>query len=256
MCPNMAGCFRAVLVGGQTRCGERGLACVVVGKAGGVPREDREGGEGKPGTPTSPDFGIPNPFATGVGAADVLAEMRQGFGALQVGLAEVRKEFHEMRRGKERLAQMHGEGLFAFARHIDREAREQFLAIMAGGDVAKAARDLDMKDSTLRSQLAKWPKRGKAYAALAEIVRWRKSIKGQAGMEFAKRVASGAERDVDFPALIRDVVAELEEIAPRELGGAVRRPGRHAAEGSFVISSRFSSRFSKKSHLTYWQGFT
>ena len=173
-----------------------------------------EGGKGRPGTPTSPDFGIANPFATAVGAADVLAEMRQGFGALQVGLAEVRKGVHEMRRDKERLAQMHGEGMFAFARHIDRGAREQFLAIMAGGDVAKAARDLDMKDSTLRSQLAKWPKRGKAYAALAEIVRWRKSIKGQAGMEFAKRVASGAERDVDFPALIRDVVAELEEIAP------------------------------------------
>ena len=92
------------------------------------------------------------------------------------------------------LAQMHGEGMFAFARHIDREAREQFLAIMAGGDVAKAARDLDMRDSTLRSQLAKWPKRGKAYAALAEIIRWRKSIKGQAGMDSPSgwlRVLSG-----------------------------------------------------------------
>jgi len=33
-------------------------------------------------------------------------------------------------------------------------------------------------------------------------------------MEFAKRVASGAERDVDFPSLIRDVVAELEELTP------------------------------------------
>ncbi len=219
MCPNMAGCFRAVLVGGQTRCGERGLACVVAAKAGLVPSEDREsgeGGKGRPGTPASPDFGISTPFATAVGAADVLAEMRQGFGALQLGLAEVRKEFREMRKGKECLAQMHGEGMFAFARHIDREAREEFLAIMAGGDVAKAARDLDMKDSTLRSQLAKWPKRGKAYAALAEIVRWRKSIRGQAGMEFAKRVASGAEWDVDFPALIRDVVAELEELAPED----------------------------------------
>ncbi len=41
-----------------------------------------------------------------------------------------------------------------------------------------------------------------------------KSIKGRAGMEFAKRVASGGERDVDFPALIRDVVAELEEMDP------------------------------------------
>lgn len=120
----------------------------------------------------------------------------------------------ELRTAKARLEQMHGEGMFAFAKHIDREAREIFLAVMAGGDVAKAARELGMKDSTLRSKLEKWPKRGKAYAALAEIVRWRKSIKGEAGMEFARRVASGAERDVDFPALIRDVIAELEEMDP------------------------------------------
>ncbi len=124
------------------------------------------------------------------------------------------KQKVDLSAAKARLQQMHGEGIFAFARHIDREAREQFLAVMACGDVAKAARDLSLKDSTLRSKLAKWPNRGKAYAALAEIIRWRKSIKGQAGMEFAKRVASGAERDVDFPALIRDVVAELEELDP------------------------------------------
>jgi hypothetical protein len=129
-------------------------------------------------------------------------------------IASVRDDRRALLAAKARVEQMHGEGLFAFARHIDREARELFLAIMAGGDVAKAARELGVKDSTLRSQLAGWAKRGKAYAALAEIVRWRKSIKGQAGMEFAKRVASGAERDVDFPALIRDTVAELEEMDP------------------------------------------
>ena len=218
MCPNMAGLCRGGLCWGATLGAARGVwRAWWRRRPAGCRAKIAKGAKGEKASPEPPPLlisGFLTPFATGVGAADVLAEMRQGFGALQVGLAEVRKEFHEMRRGKERLAQMHGEGMFAFARHIDREAREQFLAIMAAGDVAKAARDLDMKDSTLRSQLAKWPKRGKAYAALAEIVRWRKSIKGQAGMEFAKRVASGAERDVDFPALIRDVVAELEEIAP------------------------------------------
>ena len=32
--------------------------------------------------------------------------------------------------------------------------------------------------------------------------------------EFAKRVASGGERDTDFPALIRDVIEELESLVP------------------------------------------
>ena len=71
-----------------------------------------------------------------------------------------------------------------------------------------------MKDSSLRSVITRWKGRGKAYAALAEFLRWRKSIKGQAGQEFAKRLASGGERGTDYPALIRDVLGELESFNP------------------------------------------
>ena len=109
---------------------------------------------------------------------------------------------------------MHGEGLFGFAQKVDREARELFLAILAAGDLAKASRELNLKDSTLRSKIAKWRKRGKPYAALAEFVRWRKSIKGRAGMDFAKRLASGAEREVDYAGLVRDAMEELEQFNP------------------------------------------
>jgi hypothetical protein len=79
MCPSMADCARRIVLGGHSRCGERGLACVVAAKAGGVSREEGEegeggeGGKGRPGSPTSPDFGISNPFATAVGAGDVAA---------------------------------------------------------------------------------------------------------------------------------------------------------------------------------------
>ncbi len=166
-------------------------------------------------------------FERRVAQAQNIAPLLEGIHREIVASRDERRDLSAAKAG---LAKMHGEGMFAFARHIDREAREEFLAIMAGGDVAKAARELGMKDSTLRSKLAMWAKRGKAYAALAEIVRWRKSIKGQAGMDFAKRVASGGERDVDFPALIRDTVAELEEMAPgnweercADLADALRR---------------------------------
>jgi hypothetical protein len=127
---------------------------------------------------------------------------------------ELREANATLQRGTTALAAMHGQGLFAFTRYVDQEAREQFMAIMACGNVAEAARDLVMKDSTLRSRLEQWPKRGKAYAALAEMVRWRKSIRGRTGMEMAKRMVSGEGREADFPALIRDVVAELEELDP------------------------------------------
>jgi len=150
-------------------------------------------------------------FAAGLADAQTIKPVLEG---IHREIAAVRDDRRNLSAAKARLAAMHGEGLFAFAKHIDQDAREQFMAVMAGGDVAKAARELGIKDSTLRSKLEKWPKRGKAYAALAEIIRWRKSIKGQAGMEFAKRVASGAERDADFPSLIRDVIEELEMLDP------------------------------------------
>lgn len=127
-------------------------------------------------------------------------------------IKSVRDERQALLSAKARLEQMHGEGLFGFVKKIDREARELFFAILAVGDTAKASRDLQMKDSTLRSKIAKWRKRGKPYVALAEFVRWRKSIKGQAGIDFAKRLASGADREIDYPALIRDIILDLEEI--------------------------------------------
>jgi len=123
----------------------------------------------------------------------------------------VANQNQELRTAKARLEAMQAEGLFAFASKIDHATLELFFAILASGNVAKAARDLGMTDSTLRTRIAAWKRRGKAYAALAEFVRWRKSIKGQAGKEFAKRLASGGERDVDYGALIRDVIEALEE---------------------------------------------
>ena len=126
----------------------------------------------------------------------------------------VGKQNQELRAAKARLEAMQAEGLFAFASKIDRTTLDQFFAVLASGDVAKASRDLGMKDSSLRSIITRWKGRGKAYAALAEFLRWRKSIKGEAGKEFAKRLASGGERGTDYPALIRDVIGELESFNP------------------------------------------
>lgn len=121
------------------------------------------------------------------------------------------EERRKLREAKARLEQMHGEGLFGFVKKIDRATLDLFFVILAKGDIAKASRALELKDSTLRSRIAGWRKRGKPYLALAEFVRWRKSISGQAGIDFAKRMASGAERETDYPALIRDIVEELGE---------------------------------------------
>ncbi len=147
-------------------------------------------------------------FAAGLADVPSIAPVLEG---IQREIKSVRAERHSLLSAKARLEEMQGEGLFGFVQKIDREARELFFAILTAGDTAKASRVLSMKDSTLRSKIAKWRKRGKAYAALAEFVRWRKSIRGQSGVDFAKRLASGAERETDYAALIRDIIEELEE---------------------------------------------
>lgn len=159
-------------------------------------------------TVTNPIQPILERFVAGLADVPSIAPVLEG---IKREIKSVRDERRSLLSAKARLEEMQGEGLFGFVQKIDREARELFFAILAAGDAAKASRVLTMKDSTLRSKIAKWRKRGKAYAALAEFVRWRKSIRGQAGIDFAKRLASGAERETDYAALIRDIIEELEE---------------------------------------------
>jgi hypothetical protein len=149
---------------------------------------------------------------------DVVMRMfRQLDGKLDVWLAGTKqlwKVNEALRRENAALAKMQADGLLTFVQKIDAESFQQGVTVLIHGDVAKAARALGLSDSTLRSKIARWPKQGKAYAALAEVVRWRKAIKGEAGAEIAKRVASGVEREVDYPALLRDVIEELGMLDP------------------------------------------
>lgn len=147
-------------------------------------------------------------FAAGLAEGNGLARTVEKIGR---NIETIAKNQYELQTTKDRLEKMQGEGLFGFVQKIDRATLDVFFAILASGDIAKASRTLVMKDSTLRSQIAGWRKRGKPYLALAEFVRWRKSIKGQAGIDFAKRLASGAERETDLAALVRDIIEELEE---------------------------------------------
>jgi hypothetical protein len=133
--------------------------------------------------------------------------------------SDLRKENEVLRRENAALAKMQAEGLLTFVQKIDAESFQQGVTVLVHGDVSKAARALGLSDSTLRSRMARWPKRGKAYAALAEVVRWRKAIKGEAGAAIAKRVASGVEREVDYPALLRDVIEELGMLDPENWEG-------------------------------------
>jgi hypothetical protein len=92
----------------------------------------------------------------------------------------VARNTYELQTARARLEQMQGENLFRFVQKIDSDAFRIVCAILACGDVAKASRALEMKDSTVRDVIRSWERRGEPYRGLLRLVQWRKGsrIKG------------------------------------------------------------------------------
>jgi hypothetical protein len=115
----------------------------------------------------------------------------------------------ELRDAKARLEQIVAEGLLKFLGRVDALSLKAIYAVLAKGDIAKAARELKMKDSTLREFLAKWKGRGKDYAVLADLVRWRKETKFTGTVPFNEAVFASQASQVDYGALIGDALVGL-----------------------------------------------
>ena len=115
----------------------------------------------------------------------------------------------ELRDAKARLEQIVAEGLLKFLGRVDAHSLRVAYAVLAKGDIAKAARELKMKDSTLRELVAKWKGKGKDYAVLADLVRWRKDTKFTGTVPFNEAVFASQVSKVDYGALIADVLDGL-----------------------------------------------
>jgi hypothetical protein len=115
----------------------------------------------------------------------------------------------ELRSAKARLEQMVAEGLLKFAGRIDPKSFKVIYAVLGKGDIAKAARDLGMKYSTLREFIGKWKRRGKDYAVLADLVRYRKEMKFKGTVPLNEAVLTGETPSVDYEGLLSDVLDGL-----------------------------------------------
>lgn len=142
-------------------------------------------------------------------ARNGLGEIHAMFCELRREIAAVRKDYHELRRAKERLEQMRAEGLFQFTDKIDPESFRLVCAVLVHGDVAKAGRALNENDSTLRMRMAGWKRRGPAYQVLLELVRWRKSIGRRQPGQLSEEILGGKSAATDFGGLLSDVLDEL-----------------------------------------------
>ena len=59
-----------------------------------------------------------------------------------------------------------------------------FLAILAHGDQSKAARALEMRDSTFREQTKGWKSRGSSYRMMHSLIEWRKNVGGKKSVAY------------------------------------------------------------------------
>ena len=153
--------------------------------------------------------GVAEDAAGGLDSKSALAEILRRIGAVAEGLHGLQQENGQLRNAKARLEQIVAEGLLKFLGRVDAESLRVIYAVLAKGDIAKAARELKMKDSTLREFVGKWKGMGKDYAVLADLVRWRKDTKFTGTVPLNEKVLAAETSTVDYRALIADVLDGL-----------------------------------------------
>jgi hypothetical protein len=124
-------------------------------------------------------------------------------------IAAVRQDYTELRTAKQRLEKMLAEGMFAFTRKVDAKSFQAFCTILAEGDVSKAARTLEIGDSTLRDLLRDWARRGGAYERMLDVVRWRKQVGRTETVPLNDDLILGKARSTDYPALLSELLDGL-----------------------------------------------
>ena len=124
-------------------------------------------------------------------------------------IATVRTDFNQLRDAKRRLEAMVADGLFKFVQKIDLDSLKVVCAILAHGDASKAARMLDLPDSSIRNRLRRWRRQGKEHKLLLDLVRWRKKIGRVELVRLDDSILEGKRSSSDYPALISDVLEGL-----------------------------------------------
>jgi hypothetical protein len=124
-------------------------------------------------------------------------------------ISAVREGYAELRTAKQRLEKMLAQGMFAFTRKVDAKSFQALCTILAEGDVSKAARTLEMGDSTLRDLLRDWARRGGAYERMLDVVRWRKSVGRTEEVPLNDEIILRTARSTDYPALLSEVLEGL-----------------------------------------------
>jgi hypothetical protein len=126
---------------------------------------------------------------------------------------ELRCENERLRAAEAALGAIQAEGLLTFVHALDVEAFKLAVAVLAQGDVAKAARALDLDLEQVRWKLRTWRKSKGVYRRLAELIKWRKGKRMLGLCEYKDalaKVASGTDRETVLSEVLSGLMSMTE----------------------------------------------
>jgi len=149
-------------------------------------------------------------------------------------LVAVAEQKRELIQENNDLKAMQAQGMFKFVSSVEAGDMRLFLAILAHGDQSKAARALEMRDSTFREQTEGWKSKGVSYRVMYRLIRWRKKVGGKTTVSYDDKIllegggdAGGREALLDqvleglaamnarnWPAVCRELVKAIREEYP------------------------------------------
>jgi len=128
----------------------------------------------------------------------------------------------EVAKAKSALMETMAKGVLDWAAKIEPDDFRVLAAIMAAGDIAKAAVALNRPDSTVRSLVQSWPSKGTAYRLLPGLVSWRKKVGGKYKVPFNDAIDYKVTSATDYPRILRGILTDLENATAGDLPDVVQ----------------------------------
>lgn len=145
-------------------------------------------------------------------ASDVVDAMKPTFDKLHDAIRDVTAEHREVKVARDRLAEMQADGMWKFLAKVDPESLRQFATILGFPSLLQAAKALKMPESSLRAKVTAWRHGLDPLPKLADILRWRRTLKKGVNVPLNESITTGAAKAVDYPDLIGEILETLIEV--------------------------------------------
>ena len=128
-------------------------------------------------------------------------------------LDQVLEKGFELSAENQKLNEALHNGLLRILEKIGVHNAQYICAILVHGDISKAARALNIKDSTLRHKLNHLEGQGISVDKLRRLIKWRKKLGAIRTVPYNDNLDTGQSAPNDYAELLRDILSALESVS-------------------------------------------